>query len=216
MSFYANANSNPQGVQASLLGPSYSYKDQIRSPEELGMSDRGTMTALGNDVTGLIGYVSVLVDGGGKASKTGRPLGNKFFMKTGALCNDVNTKKDVDRYIYVNNVPNAPLPGLIKGVTTGLGTLNPFRIMGAFAEGSKPPCREINLEVIDVNNQMSRETHYVTLSDIKSLEGFQNEKSEDDSDAPMELPRDLVIQMYFVTLSGLGLYLVYKLMNKER
>ena len=88
--------------------------------------------------------------------------------------------------------------------------------MGAFAEGSKPPCREINLEVIDVNNQMSRETHYVTLSDIKSLEGFQNEKSEDDSDAPMELPRDLGIQMYFVTLSGLGLYLVYKLMNKER
>ena len=31
MSFYANANSNPQGDQASLLGPSYSYKNQIKT-----------------------------------------------------------------------------------------------------------------------------------------------------------------------------------------
>ena len=214
MSFYSNANSNPQGVQASLLGPSYSYKDQIKTPAELGMSDKGTMTALGNDITGLIGYVSVLVDGGGKASKPGGPLGNKFFMKTGAMCNDIKTKKDVDRYIYVNNVPNAPLPGLIKGVTTGLNTLNPFRVMGAFAEGSKPECREVTLQVIDNNNRKSQETHFVTLSDIKSLEGFQNKNLQ--NDAAIEMPHDLGIQMYFITLSGLGLYLVYRLMNKER
>lgn len=213
MSFYTNAKSNPQGVQASLLGPSYSYKDQIKTPAELGMGDRGNMTTLGNNITGLIGYVSVLVDGGGKASKPRGPLGNKFFMKTGAMCNDVNTKKDVDRYIYVNNVPNPPLPGLIKGVTTGLGTLNPFRIMGAFAEGSKPACREITLQVIDNNNQRSQETHFVTLSDIQSLEGFQNNNLQDS--APVEMPHDLGIQMYFITLSGLGLYLVYRLMNKQ-
>lgn len=212
MSFYANANSNPQGVQDSLLGPSYSYKDQIRSPEELGMSDRGTMDALGNDITGLIGYVSVLVDGGGNASKPGGPLGNKFFMKTGAMCNDINTNKDVDRYIYVNNVPNPPLPGLIKGVTTGLDTLNPFRIMGAFAEGTKPPCKEITMEVIDVNNQRSQETHFVTLSDINSLEGFSNYNLQ--NSAPVDLPKDIGIQLYYMTLSGLGLYLLYKLMNK--
>ena len=212
MSFYANANSNPQGVQDSLLGPSYSYKDQIRSPEELGMSDRGTMDALGNDITGLIGYVSLLVDGGGNASKPGGPLGNKFFMKTGAMCNDVNTNKDVDRYIYVNNVPNPPLPGLIKGVTTGLDTLNPFRRMGAFAEGTKPPCKEITMEVIDVNNQRSQETHFVTLSDINSLEGFSNYNLQ--NSAPVDLPKDIGIQLYYMTLSGLGLYLLYKLMNK--
>lgn len=214
MSFYKNANSNPQGMQAQLLGPSYNYRDQIKTPEQLGMSDQGTMNALGNNITGLIGYVSVLVDGGGKASKPGGPLGNKFFMKTGAMCNDVNTKKDVDRYIYVNNVPNPPLPGLIKGVTTGLGTLNPIRIMGAFAEGTNPPCREINLEVIDVNNQRSRETHFVTLSDISSIEGFQNYNIN--NSAPIaKLPNDLGIQMYFVTLTGLGLYLMYKLINKQ-
>lgn len=212
MSFYANANSNPQGVQDSLLGPSYSYKNQIKSPEELGMSERGTMDALGNDITGLIGYVSVLVDGGGNASKPGGPLGNKFFMKTGAMCNDVNTNKDVDRYIYVNNVPNPPLPGLIKGVTTGLDTLNPFRIMGAFAEGTKPLCKEITMEVIDVNNQRSQETHFVTLSDINSLEGFSNYNLQ--NAAPVDLPKDIGIQLYYMTLSGLGLYLLYKLMNK--
>ena len=215
MCFYANANSNPQGTQSSLLGPSYSYKDQIYTPEQLGMSGEGSMTALENDVTGMLGYVSVLVDGSGKASKTGGPLGDKFFMKTGAKCSDVNTGEQVDRYIYVNNVPNPPLAGLIKGVTTGLDALNPFRIMGAFAEGSNPPCKEINLEVIDVNNQVSNQTHYVTLTDINSLEGFKNKKIADNA-APVELPHDLGIQLYYITLSGLGLYLVYKLMQKQR
>jgi hypothetical protein len=213
MSFYASANSNPQAVQSSLLGPSYSYKDQIYSPSEIGMSDRGTMDALGNDVTGLIGYVSILVDGGGKASKPGGPLGNKYFMKTGAKCLATDTNQEVDRYIYMNNVPNAPLPGLIKGVAMGVTALNPFRIMGAFAEGSKPPCKEITMEVIDVNNNRSQASHYVTLSDIKSLEGFQN--YDLNNSAPVELPNDLGVQLYFITLSGLGLYLVYKLMNKS-
>jgi hypothetical protein len=86
--------------------------------------------------------------------------------------------------------------------------------MGAFAEGSKPDCRGITLEVIDVNNQRSQQTHFVTLSDIKSIEGFQNNNLQ--NSAPVDMPHDLGVQLYFVTLSGLGLYLVYRLMNKER
>jgi hypothetical protein len=70
------------------------------------------------------------------------------------------------------------------------------------------------LQVIDNNNRKSQETHFVTLSDIKSLEGFQNKNLQ--NDAAIEMPHDLGIQMYFITLSGLGLYLVYRLMNKER
>jgi hypothetical protein len=84
--------------------------------------------------------------------------------------------------------------------------------MGAFAEGTKPPCKEITMEVIDVNNQRSQETHFVTLSDINSLEGFSNYNLQ--NAAPVDLPKDIGIQLYYMTLSGLGLYLLYKLMNK--
>jgi len=63
-----------------------------------------------------------------------------------------------------------------------------------------------------VNNRRTQETHFITLSDIKSLEGFSNYNLQ--NAAPVDLPNDAGIQLYFMTLSGLGLYLLYKLMNK--
>lgn len=60
-------------------GPTYPYYKNIKTPTQLGMSSNGTLSALGNDINGLINYVSVLVEGNSKASATGRPLGNKFF-----------------------------------------------------------------------------------------------------------------------------------------
>ena len=225
MSFYSNANSNPSGTQASLLGPSYSYKDQIKSPDALGMSGAGNMDTLGNDINGVIGYVSLLVDGSGPATTTGAPLGNKYFMQTGAKCNAVDTKQDVNRYIYVNNVPPSPLPGLIHGVITGLENLNPFGVMGAFAAGSKPKCQEITMQTIDVNNVSGSATHYVTLTDIKGmpnyyfsngqppqLEGFQSQLDP----APVDLPDDLGIQFYYACLSVVGIYIIYRIMSKDK
>ena len=40
---------NAEGVQDRLLGPTYAYYKNIRTPKEIGMSDEGTMSALGND-----------------------------------------------------------------------------------------------------------------------------------------------------------------------
>lgn len=212
MSIYSEANSNPKGTESTFLGPSYNYKNQIKKPAEMGMGGGGSMKTLSNNVTGLMAYTSLLADGGGKASKVNGPLGNKYFMNTGATCTDVNTKKDVARYIYINNIPNPPLPGLIKGVTTGLDAFNPFRILGAFSSGSKPPCKEVTLEVVDVNNRRSQETHFVTLTDINALEGFQTYNTKDA--APIELPDNVGVQFYFATLSCLGLYIMYRIMKK--
>lgn len=66
-------------VEEKLLGPSYQYYKNIKLPDEIGMSSDGSLSALGDDVDGLIAYVELLVSGEGKASSTGRPLGNKFF-----------------------------------------------------------------------------------------------------------------------------------------
>ena len=81
MSNIQSSLSNPGALQDKLLGPSYPYYQNIKTPSQLGMSDTGTMKQLGKNIDGLIQYVEVLVSGKSGASKTGQPLGNKFFFK---------------------------------------------------------------------------------------------------------------------------------------
>ena len=219
------SKNNPGGLMERILGPPYNYSKQIKNTRQLGMSDRGDLKTLEKDVRGIVGYVKVLIEGGGPASKVKGPLGNKFFMKTAMLCK--NNGKDVPRSIYINNVPNPPLPGLIKGTMTGLSSVNPFRLMGAFADATTPQCKQITLEVIDSNNRKSRETHYMTLNDIEYLNktildgfGFNTMDSSKDEDIIknaqiVDLPDDLVVQAYYVCLAALSMYIIYRLMVKS-
>ena len=208
-------------LQKNLLGEPYSYADQIKTTKELGMSDRGDLATLERDVKGVIAYVKVLIEGGGAASKVKGPLGNKFFMKTAMLCK--NNGKDVPRSIYINNVPGGALPGLIKGMTTGLNAVNPFRLMGAFADATTPECQQVTLEVIDSNNRKTRETHYMTVNDLdyinNDLLGFKNmdnQKEIIEDSYLVDLPEDFVIQAYYICLAVLATYIVYRLMIKSK
>ena len=51
--------------------------------------------------------------------------------------------------------------------------------MQAFLAGSKPECQPLTMEVIDVNNNHSSETHYVTTVDIQNMDSclFSNQKN---------------------------------------
>jgi hypothetical protein len=229
-------------VQEKLLGPTYPYYKNIKTPSEIGMSTKGSLSAVANDITGLIAYVEVLVTGKSKASATGGPLGNKFFLKTGAKCMDKSNNKQVDRYIYVNNVPVGNIPfissgldvnfsefkGLIPGTMGNLNVLNPFSIMSAFLAGSTPECQELTMQTIDNNNNKSSETHYVTTVDIKNMDPctFQNGRNPVDNSKcretfqsesePVSLPTDPIVQLYFLGLAIVGLYVLSKLMAKAR
>jgi len=241
-----------QGVQNKLLGPTYPYYNNIKTPSQLGMSSNGTLSALTNDINGLINYVTVLVEGKSKASATGQPLGNKFFLKTGAKCLDTSTNQQVDRYIYVNNVPDGNIPfisqglginfsefrGLIPGAMSDLNVLNPFTIMQSFLAGSMPPCQKLTMQTIDVNNNKSSETNYVTLIDIQNMNAcsFQNGKNpisgkscrqafgtlsqsnveQLNNEEQIKLPEDPVAQLYFLSLSALAVYILYRLMEKGK
>ena len=92
-----------QSIEEKLLGPDYKYWKQIKSPSQLGMSSNGSISTIASDVAGLIAYVEVLVTGRGKASSTGKPLGDKFFLKTFATCKDKSSSEVVDRYVYVKS-----------------------------------------------------------------------------------------------------------------
>lgn len=243
-----------KGVEEKLLGPTYPYYKNIRTPSDIGMSDAGTLPQMSRNINGLIQYVELLVSGNSQASATGGPLGNKFFLQTGAKCaavdkcsdpNDSSTCDQTNRYIYVNNVPEGNIPfissgvgvnfsefkGLIPGAMGNLNVLNPFAILRAFASGSTPPCQEITMQTIDVNNNSSSETHYVTLADIQNTdpcsfpgglnpvtqarckETFQTRVAQD---AAPVMSDDIMDQVYFASLAGVGLYILYRFMEKSR
>ena len=100
--FFKEVAGGAEKMQAQFLGPTYNYAKNIKAPAEMDMSGDGNMTALGKDITGIIAYTKLLVEGTGNANKKGTPLGNKFYLKTGGQCTSSDGNKH-DRYIFVNN-----------------------------------------------------------------------------------------------------------------
>ena len=247
-----------KGVEEELLGPDYPYYKYIKTPSELGMSKNGDLQTLGKDIDGLISYVEVLVAGNSKASATGGPLGNKFFLQTGGKCKDVKSQQTVDRYIYIDNVPEGNIPlisqglgvnfsefkGLMPGILSNLNAFNPFQIMQAFMAGGTPDCQELTMETIDVYNNKSTQTHFVTLVDIKNMdpcsfsdkknpltgqsckETFSNMDYENNNNNNNKnnkkiynlptIPDDTFVKIYFASLGMLGIYILYNLMIKMK
>jgi hypothetical protein len=224
---------------SSLIGPSYDYWKSIKQPSEMGMSPGFSLGALATNVDGLLSYVEVLISGTGNASVTGKPLGNKFFLKTTGKCSETSIqkwrkereedeawdkayeevenrlgskkitedeatklknalneqkkqrdesrekeKKVVDRWIYVNNIPDGSIPfiasgadgrtfndlrGLIPGALGNLGALSPVQLFNGFTAGTYPPCSEITLETVNNDNVKSSETHHVALVEMVEM-----------------------------------------------
>ena len=181
--FFDNIMDDLSGMEEQILGPNYKYYKFIKTPKEIGMSSDGSLDAIGSNINGLIAYTELLVSGGGAASATGKPLGNKYFLQTGAQCTDKKTGNQVNRFIYVNNVPDGEIPfissgmgvnftefeGLLPGTMSNIAQLNPLGVFQAFMLGNSPECQDIKMETIDVNNNVSQETQHVLTSDIKNM-----------------------------------------------
>lgn len=192
--FFSDVMTDIKGMEQNLLGPDYLYWKRILKPSDMGMSADGNFGALTNDVNGLINYVEVLVSGNG-GSTTGGPLGDKFFLKTGGQCTDVASGNKVDRYIYIDNVPNGNIPfissglggtdftefeGLIPGLLGDLGKLNPLNLFKSFMMGDNPDCMSVTLQTIvpvaDANlndtgkDNVGTETQYVAVADVKNMD----------------------------------------------
>ena len=45
---------DPGGVEKRLLGPTYPYYENIKTPSQIGMSTKGSLSALGKNIDGLI------------------------------------------------------------------------------------------------------------------------------------------------------------------
>lgn len=238
----------PPKNDAGLLGTDYPYYKYIKSPSQMGMSSKGDLTTLGKDVTGIFEYINLLTSGSSKASTTGKPLGNKYFLNTNGTCMATDTNEEVNRYIYINNVPTGNIPflssvignttakGLFPGMVSNLNVLNPFDLVNAFNVDITPPCMPITLQTINNDNVVGSEKNYIATMDIqnmdscvfpnkinpvtkrKCVESFvsNNPTSIATDAAPVTIPDDPLVQLYYAGLSALGVYILYRLMDKSK
>ena len=243
--FFEDVSKNATQVEEQLLGPNYKYYAKIKSPSELGMTSRGSFSALSSNISGLIGYTEVLVSGNSKASKTGGPLGPQFFLKTGQQCKAKDTGKMTTRYIYMDQKPTGNIPfissglgtnfsnfrGLIPGTFGNLNALNPMAIFSSFTEGSNPDCQQLEMETTpsSINNYQSRQREYVTINDISNMDscsftlnGKRNPVTgarcnmEGFTNINEEEDTEILVKIFYGSLGIFGLYLLCKFMEKNK
>lgn len=192
-SFFQDVSQGVDKVEADFLGPTYYYYKMIKSPSQLGMSSEGSLSTAADDVAGLINYAQLLVEGPSRASVTGKALGDKYFLKTAGQCTDTTTKQKVDRYMYIDNVPSGNIPfissglgmdfssfeGLLPGVLSDVGKLDPLPLFSSFMQGASPPCQEIVMETISPGNVVGSAAHFVPVAEIRNMDPctFQDQRN---------------------------------------
>ena len=190
------------------------------------------MTALGKDIAALESYVGVLVSGDTKAH-VGRigPLGNKYFMNTGATCDAPDGSKQ-PRYVFVNNIPDGQIPfissamgqttsqfkGLVPGVLGDISYINPLKLFTAFSQGTS--CQQITMETRDIQNATTTDSQYVLNDDIASYNPCwfpdkKNPVTQESCKEGMTLPNDKGVQLYVVGVGILGIYILHRLLHKR-
>ena len=155
-----------------LLGPAYSYADELATPSELNIRRDGSFGGIMRAVGGVSYYVDAI--GFGESSSVSKnmgmpdqqPLGIQYFVKTGLSCSN-----GADMYEYVSTVPNG-LPGRVgdeiqralgvkmRGMGPGIledatGALNPLPMFQSAMGSGYPKCKKVTLPVGDLRGRIS-------------------------------------------------------------
>lgn len=153
-----------------MLGPKYDYTNELSPPSDIGVRNGGSF----DDVVGAMAGVNYYIDAIGFGQSTGiaksqgltnRPLGARYFMKTGMKCSN-----GADMHEYIDNIPKG-LPGRagaemqktlgvsLRGLAPGIvedaaSALNPIRLFGAAMGSGYSQCKKVTLPVGDANGHL--------------------------------------------------------------
>ena len=160
----------------------YDYSKYIKTPKNMGITVGESLRNVEDGVAGIFSYVKLLVEGKSNASKTGKPLGNKYFLETEQNCIVESTQEKVKRSLYFDNVPSGTVgvlkdtgdnfsefKGLVPGAIEDVMALGKIDFFAAFNDVGIPKCLPVKLKTIDINNNEGSATQYVTLSDIEAI-----------------------------------------------
>ena len=144
-----------------LLGPNYSFADELPTPSEMGIGRSGTFGGITRSVGGIKYYVDAMAFGENSFSdvlgsiRDQRPLGIRYFIKTGQSCHN-----GADMYEYINTVPNGvKVPGFdlrLRGLGPGIlddtiAGVNPMPYFESAMGTSYAKCKKVTLPVGDDN-----------------------------------------------------------------
>ena len=107
-----------------------------------------------------------------------------------------------------------------------------MELFQSFFSDANPDCQELKMETMDIYNNKSTESHYVTLMDIKNMDPctFTNKKNpitnvqcretftnlnQDQNHTCFNVPKDPISQLYFASVGVLGIYILYGIMVKN-
>ncbi len=158
--------------------PKYSFADQLKTPAQLDITKGGSFDQIGNAIAGVNYYMDSIAFGestgfaktwGNRQFSQQKPLGIRFFTKTGRTCDNGEPM-----YAYVSSIPKGNILGeRIKNEIKGVGlpqlrglalgamedardALNPnpfFKIMGA--ESINPKCVKKRRVVGDAEGRLA-------------------------------------------------------------
>lgn len=235
--------SNLEDSNDSYLGETLNYAGFIKPPtdDSMGFTKGGTKGELAANINGINDYVGLLISGDSKASKRvskdgeNIPLGGKYFMKTILKCKDVDSGSEVDRYVYMNNVPTGRLPfttgtetsykGIVPGMMGNIEKMSPFEMIDELFSSSVPKCKKVSLEIVsNTSNSGEEKTRHVSVDDLQTLLDrkehinsytdevafSQNELNSWKEGFENQLALDSrLTDMYFVSLLMLSFYIFY-------
>ena len=154
-SMWSHLSEKSGSAVTSIIGPDYSYSDHIKPPSSMGVGSSGTFSQIGRNVNGILYYVGTLITGN-------PPLGNQFYINTGGTCTGPDGQLK-PRFNFINNkssganaVPSsmrelgAGFNGLIPGVVSDIGGLNPTYIFSSIASDVSPACKCCRLQFIAI------------------------------------------------------------------
>jgi hypothetical protein len=136
-SLWSDLSSGASNVETDIMGPSYSYADNVPKPSGpggLGVGTDGSFSQLGTNLGAVGTYVNTLVGT--------REMGNQYFVNTGGTCTATDGSIQA-RFNYISNKQ----AGLVEGVLGDIGGLNPVYLMNSMTASASPACKCYQCEV---------------------------------------------------------------------
>lgn len=173
---WSNIQKDPKNAQIDLMGPAYSYADNLPGPSTLGVGTDGSFSQLSTNASAISTYVKTMITGD-------PPLGNQYFVNTGGVCTapDGSTQP---RMNYINNKASgadlmpasmseigSDFNGLIPGIVGDIEGLNPMYMFTALSSDGTPAC-----ECYKCNVTTGSGTAFLTTSLSPDFDGNECQK----------------------------------------
>jgi hypothetical protein len=133
---------------------------------------------------------------------------NDGMSNIGMSYNDANRQasKDINRLIEHMEL-------LVNGNNKAEANDKPLGFLTSFFY---PEYQSITMQTLVDDDVNPSESHYVTLVDKEGDSNDSDSDSDSDSEDETVMPRDTIAQLYFASLGVLGLFILYRLMQKSR